>query len=121
MNHRELMRRREKKEDSEQFAAGNSQTRPAIELRIDELVLWGADFTGRERIADAVQSELEKLLSDRGLPQRALVESTRESIQGGVASIPRGASAKRIGSEIARTIYGGLTSGRRGQPRAVTF
>ena len=111
MNHRERMRQRQKKTGTDQFAAGKFQARPSIELRIDELVLRGADFTARDRIAGALQSDLANMLSEHGLPQDAIAPTARERMAGGTISLRRGASGERIGIEIARAVYGGLSAG----------
>lgn len=112
MNHRERMRQRQKNSGREQSAVGNSHTRQSIELRIDELVLSGLSFTARGQVADSVQRELANMLSEHGLPQQEIAPTARERIDGGTIPLRRGASAERIGSEIARAVYDGLSAGK---------
>src|SRR5436190_891343 len=113
MNQRERMRRREKKAASDRFGPENFHTRPSIQLRIDELFLHDADFARRERIADAFQSELTNKITEGGLPKHALTTSARERIDGGTISLQRMATAERIGTDIARAVYGGLNTTKR--------
>jgi hypothetical protein len=81
-----------------------------IEVRIDELVLHGVAFADRYAVADAVQHELAQLLAERGLPQRLTGGAETEAIDAG--SFVRGplATPVSIGGDVARAVYGGLSS-----------
>jgi hypothetical protein len=83
--------------------------RRKVELRIEELVLYGFPPCDRHRIGDAATRELARLFAERGAPP-----SSREG--GEVASLSAGSfearpdlGAERIGVQVARAVYGGLS------------
>lgn len=80
----------------------------AIELNIDELVLDGFAPSERYRIADAVQSELARLLSEKGLnlTRGAEVERLNANAQGLNSRV----QSATTGAQIARAVYDGLSS-----------
>jgi hypothetical protein len=82
----------------------------AIELRIEELVLYGFSPADRLRIAAALEGELARLLAERGLPQGLADGAGRDAIDAG--SFVRGplATPVSIGGEVAHAVYGGLSS-----------
>jgi hypothetical protein len=85
--------------------------RPArIEVEIDELRLTGVPARHRHRIADAFQSELGLLLSERGLPadSTAMAESSvplRLNWTGDT-------TAEQMGRSLAHSIYESWTGPR---------
>lgn len=80
--------------------------RPDIELHIDELVLHGFDPKDRHRIGDAVQSELARLLAERGL--RTAKPFDRPFVSAGSVTLPRDARARAVGARVARALFGVL-------------
>jgi hypothetical protein len=80
--------------------------RPEIELHIDELVLHGFDPRDRHRIGDAVQSELTRLLAERGL--RTAQPFDRAVVSAGSVTLPRNAQPRAVGSRVARALFGVL-------------
>ena len=79
-------------------------SRPSIEVEIDELVLAGFADRDRDRVADALRSELERLL-------------VGQSFAGGHAEVARlgydaapGTSPERIGQTAARAVAQRLAS-----------
>lgn len=75
-----------------------------LELNIEELRLHGFKRTDREKIAAAVQAELERLFSDEGLPF-GLKHGSEIRLQGGSFSVPDTASAEQAGVQLARQMY----------------
>lgn len=76
-----------------------------LELNIDELSLQGFKRSDREKIAAAVQAELERLFAEEGLPA-ALEKGKEIRLEGGSFSAPEGLSAEQAGVRVARQLYG---------------
>ena len=121
MNQRERMRRRTGFEPAEVSAAkffADKDSRPAIDVRIDELLVHGIDVADRFRIADAVKGELTRILSEQGLPARWRTSGSRDRLTGGDFSLARITRGEMIGSQIAQAVYRGFSevesSGRNG-------
>lgn len=75
-----------------------------IDIDIEHLRLQGIDPRHRDRISLVVRQELERLISEGGLPPRWA--------NGGAVGVPRidvgpGLSPARIGEHVAKTIYRG--------------
>ena len=85
--------------------------RPNINLHIDELVLHGFAAGDRYAIADAVQSELSRLLSLHSAAVETRFSPANRSIQPRVdagtfqVTLAQGHS---IGVQIAQAVHGGL-------------
>ena len=84
----------------------------AIEVTIGELVLEGVSPAERLRIGAALESELGRLLAERGLPEGVGGGPRRDVVDGG--SFVRGprATPSSVGAQVAAAVYSGL--GRRG-------
>lgn len=76
-----------------------------MELEIEELRLHGFKRFDREKIAAAVQAELERLIAEEGLPS-GLRNGSEIRMQGGSFSVPAGLGAKEAGEAVARQMYG---------------
>ena len=76
-----------------------------LELNIEELRLHGFKGADREKIAAAVQAELERLFAEEGLP-RELEKGGDIRLEGGSFSVPGGASAEQAGVQVARQMFG---------------
>jgi hypothetical protein len=74
-----------------------------IEVHIEELVLHGFAPGARRAVGDALQSELQQLLAERGIPQAW--RGNPETIEAG--TIPATAQTKPVttGGQIARAVY----------------
>ena len=83
-------------------------TRPAIELRIEELVLHGFAPGDRHRVGAAVERELARLLAERGLPPGLVRGADLSRLDGGSFAVAPGAGAEAIGARVARAVYGRL-------------
>ena len=86
---------------------------PSVTLRIEELVLHGFPPGDRYRIADAVERELRRLLTERGVPTEWATSALLpvDSVSAGGFELAPGARPDRVGSQIAEAIYGGLGGG----------
>jgi hypothetical protein len=80
----------------------------AIRLHIDELVLEGFAPGDRYAIADAVQSELTRLLGE--MPETPFLPEARflPTIDAGAFDVAPNARPASIGAQIAHAVYGGL-------------
>lgn len=76
-----------------------------LELNIEELRLHGFKGADREKIAAAVQAELERLFAEEGLPA-GLKKGGEVWLEGGSFSVPGGASAEQAGVQVARQMFG---------------
>jgi hypothetical protein len=79
-----------------------------IEVHIEELVLDGFPPGDRYRIAEAIEGELARLLTEQGFTGQ-MQSGDISRLDGGVFDIAPGAKADAVGSQIAQNIYGGLT------------
>jgi hypothetical protein len=80
----------------------------AIDLHIDELILRGLPYAQRQRIAAAIEQELTRLLTERGIPPSLARGGFVPRIMLDGLSIPTGAKPAVIGSQIAQNIYSNL-------------
>lgn len=81
---------------------------PSVRVHIERLVVSGMDVRDRVGLGDAVQSELERLLTERGWPDAPAAAQQVAMVQGGV--IPAApARVAEFGARIAGAVYGGLT------------
>jgi len=95
---------------SPQSAIRNPQS---IELHIEELVIHGFAPDNHERFGAAVESELTRLLSERGIV-RSLSESIEiEQIHGGAFRVRQDDESEAVGEQLAKAIYLGVTGGER--------
>ena len=76
-----------------------------VVVTIDELVIGGvSDFKAR-RIGQIVSSELERLLTQNGVPKR---EAYQALLQAPVERWPASATPEEIGAMIAQNVYSAL-------------
>ena len=79
-----------------------------IELEIDELVLHGIAAADRVAVGEAVQHELTRLLTERGVPP-SLEQAGNASVLHGDAIHLRGAAQPQtFGQQVAAAIYRSL-------------
>ena len=89
------------------------RTRPDIDLTIDELLLRGFPYAGRERVAEAVEEELVRLIEERGVPA-AMQTGDVARLSAPVVQLAPAATPDVIGRQIARALYEGLERCRPG-------
>ena len=82
--------------------------KPNIELHIEELLLRGFRHRERHRIAAAVQTELVRLLTTRGMAEPVASGFSAAQVDGGAFNSASAAPAETVGTQIARSIYGGI-------------
>ena len=106
MNHREQMRRRlggSAPLGNTIHGPGAMRPPASVEVSIDRLVLAGVAPGDRYRVADAMQSELARLLIDQGVPANPAAHARQRD--GGTIQIARGMRAAGVGGQIAQAIY----------------
>ena len=86
--------------------------KPRIELHIEELVLRDLPYEQREQIAAAVEAELQRLLSEGGLPAGASEGGAFSDIQLDLSGAGGPAAPGQVGARIAQGILGSLSSPR---------
>jgi hypothetical protein len=86
----------------------SGRNQPSIELHIEELVLHGFAAVNRHLVGNAVEQELARLFTEQGISPEARVGSELKAIDAGEFRVASGASAERIGAQIAQSVYGGL-------------
>jgi hypothetical protein len=112
MNQRERMRNRigikPEKSSAEKYS-DHKDSRPVIDVRIDELLVHGIEVADRFYLADAVQGELTRILSEQGWPAHLQNTSTRDRLAGGAFSLEGISSGRMIGNQIAQAVYRGFS------------
>jgi hypothetical protein len=77
----------------------------AIELHIEELVLHGFPAGDRQRIAEAAQTELARLLAAGGLPKQDI---SLDRVNGGAFQVAANAKPQQAGRQIAQAVFRSL-------------
>lgn len=91
-----------------------SAMQPAVELEIEELVLHGFSASDRFAIGDAVQQELERLITEQGVPGLAHSVSA-DRLDGGVLRVAPGTRPHVIGAQLAARVHEGLLPAKKGR------
>jgi hypothetical protein len=86
-------------------SAGREAAPAAVELHIEELVLTGFAPGDRFHIGDAVQSELARLLGERGMRNFEREPIAVENLDAGRFKVAQGARPQAIGGQIAEKLY----------------
>ncbi|HVB59569.1 MAG TPA: hypothetical protein VNE61_00120 [Ktedonobacteraceae bacterium] len=86
--------------------------RPAIDLHIDELILRDVPYAQRQRIAAAIEQELTRLLTERGVPPSLARGGFVPRIKLDDIQTAAGAKPAAIGNHIAQNIYSNLAVGQ---------
>lgn len=84
-----------------------------VNLHIEHLVLDGVSEQERERVGQALQAELSRLLSEQGLPNGWRDGIASPMLNGGAFRVISGMSAEQKGRAIAGKIYGARSGGHR--------
>jgi hypothetical protein len=74
-------------------------------LRIEELVLDGFSPADRYAIGEAVERELTRLFSERGIPPVIGDQIEISDLQGGQLVSSRDLDAEALGNELAKIVY----------------
>ncbi len=89
----------------------------AVELHVEDLVLYGLAPGDRFAIAEALQRELARLITERGMPALARIPGI-ERIDGGAFRVEPGLDARGVGAQVAGAVYRGLAPEPRGSARS---
>lgn len=81
-----------------------------LTVRIEELVLHGFAPGDRHRIAEALEHELARLLTERGAPLTWPGDAGRDAVDAGAFQIAAGARPDVIGGQIAEAIFASLAA-----------
>jgi len=79
-----------------------------LEMEIEDLVLHGFPGMDKDRIARAVQMELERLITEGGVPASLQEGGDIARLEGGSFQVAPDLSAEEVGAQVARAIYGGM-------------
>ena len=79
-----------------------------IELHIEELILHGFEPGNHHAIGEAVESELERLLTEGGLAEELTSGGEVPSIHADKINLASRESPVRLGHQIAKSVYGGI-------------
>jgi hypothetical protein len=79
-----------------------------IELHIEELVLHSFPAKDRHLVGEAVQRELTRLLSERGIPSSLSKGGEIARLNGGSFNVKQGSKADVVGRQVAQAVYGGM-------------
>ena len=79
-----------------------------VDLHIEQLVLHGFPASDRQRIGNALQRELQRLVAEQGLPRAIGSDSTIARLDAGAFDVVPHATAETIGAQVARVLYQGL-------------
>ena len=82
--------------------------RPNIELQIEELVLHGFASADRDRIGEAVEGELVRLLTEGGLASSLHSEGQLPNLCADAIPLSPASTPHELGQRIARALYGGI-------------
>jgi hypothetical protein len=81
-----------------------------VRIEIGELLLEGFDYHDHRRIASAMARELARLVGGGGPPRGPSAGDHTASITAPSFVMPFDKSPKRIGVEIARSVYKGMST-----------
>jgi hypothetical protein len=86
-----------------------------VEIEIEELSLHGFAPADRFRIADAIERELARLMTGRGMDRPAGSRTRVARLDAGSFRVAPHASVESVARQAARAIHGGLVgkAGRR--------
>jgi hypothetical protein len=80
-----------------------------VQVQIDELVLHGFAASDRYVVGEAVERELVRLLSEKGVPRSLRSENARDKIKAPGFNAAFGAKQSAIGRQIAQAVYDGFS------------
>jgi len=92
--------------------AADASPAPRITLHIEELVLHGAAPGDSHRIADAIQSELHRMISDQGAPAWATTSASEPRLEAGPGPAAFSAGPNAVGAGVARAVYQATAEGK---------
>ncbi|SOE87095.1 hypothetical protein SAMN05446935_7654 [Burkholderia sp. YR290] len=112
MNHRERMRRRRGAQILEHLGNGSLPAvllQQYIDLRIDQLIVEGLQSSDAYQFGNAVQTELTRLLVERGIQQRATSPLEFARLAAGAISVTSASKPVTTGWQVAEAVYSSFT------------
>ncbi len=82
-----------------------------LDLHIEELILHDLPYSQRGRIAAAIEAELARLLTERGVPESWC--SDMPAIDAGAVDVSPHLPAEALGRQVAETVYAGFAGAAR--------
>ena len=80
----------------------------SVEINIDKLILHGFSPADRNKIGEALRSELARLIAENGIPPGFSEGKNIGEMNGGTFSLPKNKHARSVGNNIAKSIYRGM-------------
>ncbi len=90
------------------FLPAAAGRQPSMALHIEELVLHGFAPGDRQRLGEALQRELTRLLAGGGRPGWLAQGGEVARLDGGELTLTPGTPAETVGARVARAVYRGL-------------
>jgi hypothetical protein len=87
-----------------------------VELHIEELLLHGFPPGESQVIGEAVEQELSRLFTERGVPPSLVSGADVPNVDGGTLENSPGLTSEAFGARVARALYGGLELGTGERP-----
>ena len=89
-------------------ATGATGSARPLELHIEELTLNGFEAGDHYRISDALERELARLITERGVPRFLAQNNEAGMLAAQEFHVAEGSTPEAIGRQVARAIYMGL-------------
>ena len=80
-----------------------------VRIEIDTLVLEGVPAHQRQAVARALELELANLIETGGIPASLQAGGAVRSVNGGAIEVRGDDQPERVGAEVARAVYTGLS------------
>lgn len=80
----------------------------SVEINIEKLILFGFSPADRDKIGEALKSELARLVIENGMPSAVSTGNNISQIDGGTFQISANMQSYAIGNHIAKSIYEGM-------------
>jgi hypothetical protein len=80
-----------------------------ISVHIEELVLHGFEARDRHAIAEGLQTELARLLTEHGLPTTLATGANLPFVNGASIEVAPDARRQALGTKIAQSVFGGMS------------
>ena len=86
------------------------EARPNIHVQIERLVLDGLPLTRSQGalVQAAVEAELSRLLTERGLASSLRAGAALPSVRAGAIELLSDGGPAQLGKQIAQSVYGGI-------------
>ena len=79
-----------------------------INFNIDQLVLHGFNRLDRHQVSQAIQTELNRLITEQGVSKAIQQNQHIRNLNAGEIKLKTNAGPRQIGTQVARNLYQGL-------------